>query len=1211
MRSLFDDEPDQPDLPLLADPPEKSANLPMSTRTAAAATQVRQRTAGARALPSEPAAPLDQGHQFRLQRLQTFNWGTFNGLFDFDIPAQGYLFVGPSGSGKSTLLDAHACLLTPPKWVDFNVAARESERQGKDRSLMSYVRGAWAQLSAEGREVVAQYLRPDTTWSAVAETYRNGEGQVVVLAQVLWVRGKTTLASDVQRQYLVLDRPLDISSLEFFARRDFDVRRFKHELPHAFIAREFSAYQERFRSKLGISSERALRLLHKTQSAKNLGDLNNFLRDFMLDAPETFTVADRLVAEFGELNAAHQAVVAARQQIECLQPAAEAFAERERCTHDKGLLLDVQAGLDAWRDKQRARLVNERLTEVQVEHDATAQKLALLEAAAEREFDKLAEFKRRRHDMGGQLIEDLHRQLDDAERAKPERLRKRDLARGACEHMGWAMPDEVVWFVQRAQAAREHLARAFERGTELETRRDDCKRRKREAEQGFAEVLREVRAMERQRSNIPARLLDLRARMAQALGLDEERLPFAGELLQVRADQAGWQGAIERVLGGFARSLLVHDKHYAAVSGWLDEQNTGERLFYNRMLAHTGQAGQRATNAQSLVRKLDIAPGLPADTDNWLRDELKQHFDFECTETLQAFRGAQRAVTRQGQIKHNSTRHEKNDRQRLDDRSQWALGFDNRDKLALYQQRAADLGAALAAADQQLTALRSENDAQRLQDQACNTLQNLSWNDVDLASLVSLAAELRLRISAELAARPDLEALDRWITRQDASHRQAMAARNQADAQGRAIEAQIARLQGQLLALKDQPDAPLTPTQASALDERLARAQRPLVLESLDDLVRQIDRGLSNDERLLDLRMAELRNRIERQLVDFNRRWPADAGGLDPSLASAADYFGKLARLQTDGLPQHEQRFMQLLREQSDQNLTLLSSKIDQERGAIRQRMELVNESLLNAPFNPGTHLVIDTMPREGDEVRQFKQTLRDALSHSLSAAGDGSSSAGSGPSSGADPDKALHSAAEQRFALLHQLVKRLASADTPDRHWRALVLDVRQHVEFMAREIDDNSGQEIEAYRSGAGKSGGQRQKLTSTCLAAALRYQLGGRDRAQPDFATVVLDEAFDKADAEFTRTAMNIFTSFGFQMIVATPMKSVMTLEPFIGGACYVHNADRRSSSVLRIAYDTQTQRLILPQQGLAAADEAPSDLRHDALNDAQSDAQTAAP
>ena len=147
------------------------------------------------------------------------------------------------------------------------------------------------------------------------------------------------------------------------------------------------------------------------------------------------------------------------------------------------------------------------------------------------------------------------------------------------------------------------------------------------------------------------------------------------------------------------------------------------------------------------------------------------------------------------------------------------------------------------------------------------------------------------------------------------------------------------------------------------------------------------------------------------------------------------------------------------------------------------------------------------------------------------------------------------------------------------DHAWRDLVLDVRQHVEFIARELDQD-GVEIEVYRSGAGKSGGQRQKLTSTCLAAALRYQLGGEDIGVPRYATVVLDEAFDKADAEFTTMAMRIFEAFGFQMIVATPLKSVMTLEPFIGGACFVHIRDRKNSSVLMIEYDVERKTLRLP-------------------------------
>jgi uncharacterized protein YPO0396 len=77
-------------------------------------------------------------------------------------------------------------------------------------------------------------------------------------------------------------------------------------------------------------------------------------------------------------------------------------------------------------------------------------------------------------------------------------------------------------------------------------------------------------------------------------------------------------------------------------------------------------------------------------------------------------------------------------------------------------------------------------------------------------------------------------------------------------------------------------------------------------------------------------------------------------------------------------------------------------------------------------------------------------------------------------------------------------------------------------------------------------------------------------------------VLDEAFDKADNEFTALAMNIFAEFGFQMIVATPLKSVMTLEPFIGGACFVDIADRRRSGVLMIEYDAERQRLNLPER-----------------------------
>lgn len=1101
------------------------------------------------------SAPDGAEDQFRLARLQTFNWGTFSDLVDIRVPQAGYLFVGPSGSGKSTLLDAHTALLTPPRWVDFNVAAREAERHGKDRNLVSYVRGAWAQQTSEGGEYVAQYLRTGTTWSAIAETYENPRGETVVLAQVLWLRGSSNATADVKKLYIVLPRELELRELAFFARSDFDVRRFKSELPDGFVRDEFSPYQERFRGLLGIDSERALRLLHKTQSAKNLGDLNVFLRDFMLDPPETFKVAERLVSEFGELNAAHQAVVAAGRQIDTLAPARLAHAELEQKRAEKSLLDALNEGVDAYREQQRRGLLAQRIAELAVEAEGAGAEAAQLAEVAEREFQKLGELRLRRQGLGGGLIEQLQNQLRQAESEQTKRVHKRDQVSAACRALGWDMPDSAPAFVQRVAAAKLRVLESREIAADLERRKDASKELLRQSEADFREVRAEIAAMERQPSNIPARMLELRASMVEALGMAEESLPFAGELLQVKREAAPWQGAIERVLHGFAQSLLVDDRHYAAVSTYLNERNIGERLVYLRTLRHP--EARRSPGPSSLIRKLDIATGPHAD---WLRDELAARFDYECAETLAAFRNATRAVTREGQVKHNVARHEKDDRRRVDDRSRWVLGFDNKEKLSLYKERAAQLGAELAELGARLGELGDEGARQQEQLLYCQTLSNLSWDEVDVPELLSQIQSFRQAIDRETRARPELAQLDAEIAAQTRVHERAGAARNQAEVKVRSLAEQGAKHQRSLSHLSDELlSIALAAAQYEGLASRFARITKPFSLETLDSITTEVVRGIASDLKALELEMAELKNQIERRFAEFNRHWPSESGGLDPSLASAHDYFGKLARLETDGLPRYKERFKQLLREQSDQNLTLLSARLDQERAAIKSRLELVNDSLLSAEFNPGTHLVIDPMDRAIDEVRRFKQSLREALSHSFRAE--------------AEVD-------ERRFVVLSELVKRFSSQETADKSWKNLVLDVRQHVEFVARELDGDE-REVEVYRSGAGKSGGQRQKLAATCLAAALRYQLGGQDRGLPCFATVVLDEAFDKADAEFTSMAMNIFKTFGFQMIVATPLKSVMTLEPFIGGACFVHIKERKSSSIVTIDYDAEAQRLLLPE------------------------------
>ncbi|WP_426806360.1 hypothetical protein, partial [Stenotrophomonas sp. SrG] len=64
--------------------------------------------------------------------------------------------------------------------------------------------------------------------------------------------------------------------------------------------------------------------------------------------------------------------------------------------------------------------------------------------------------------------------------------------------------------------------------------------------------------------------------------------------------------------------------------------------------------------------------------------------------------------------------------------------------------------------------------------------------------------------------------------------------------------------------------------------------------------------------------------------------------------------------------------------------------------------------------------------------------------------------------------------APEPHFAVRRELVKRLGAQEGEDKRWRENVLDVRLHVEFSGVELDAATREQVEIYRSGAGKSGG-----------------------------------------------------------------------------------------------------------------------------------------
>ena len=233
--------------------------------------------------------------QFRLARLQVVNWGTFPGYRDLPVDERGVLFTGPSGSGKSQLLDAHSVALLPFRDQRFNASADLTARGSKQaaRTIVDYVRGRWSENDDEHGQAQARYLRGGRpTWSAVAATYDDGLGAVVTGVVVRWFAGTETDASKLQAMHLVHDGHFDLRVLEAWAQDGFSAARLQQSFPPPATAypkseTDYTAILVR-RLGLGPSAKAALALLGKAKALKNVGDLNLFIRENMLDVPATF-----------------------------------------------------------------------------------------------------------------------------------------------------------------------------------------------------------------------------------------------------------------------------------------------------------------------------------------------------------------------------------------------------------------------------------------------------------------------------------------------------------------------------------------------------------------------------------------------------------------------------------------------------------------------------------------------------------------------------------------------------------------------------------------------------------------------------------------------------------------------------------------------------------------------------------------------------------
>ncbi|TFD23035.1 ATP-binding protein [Cryobacterium sp. TMS1-13-1] len=1093
--------------------------------------------------------PIHVG-QWRLTRVELLNWGTFDGFHPIDIARKGHLFTGASGSGKSSLLDAIGTVLTPDKWLRFNAAAQDAASRNDDRSLISYVRGAWSKEADENLDrAVSTYLRKGPTWSGILLGFENEQDAPITLARLFHLRGSSVDKADLKDVCFIDRGRVTLLDFKEFVASGIETKRIQKAWPEAIVTTtgSHSRFYSRLGRVLGIKNENALHLLHKTQSAKNLGGLDQLFRSFMLDEPPTFKRAKTAVEQFSELNQAHQHVVELRRQAEHLQQLETSIVDYETASATAAETARLVDLIDPFQDQLTLRLAGDERGALRSAHARAEEESNAADATRDDAEELLRAAERRALQLGGSDAALMQARVADAvtgaeATAKRWKSFSDDLAGVGVA----AAPQNNAEFAEFQESSR----RALDESAPQAAHDHDDNEQYFAAREELQRVDRELTELRIRKSNLPAALLLTRKRLADELGVTEAALPFAGELIEVLPEFAKWSGAIERVLYPLASALLVRDEYLPEVRRRVESRNLGARLVFEAVptLADPPKA---ARTPRSLLHRIRVSDGPFRD---WLQSRAAKEFDYACVDHPDELDDVEKGVTIGGQVKKNARRYEKNDRHRIDDRSQWILGADNEAKIDLLLERRREADQRHSEADSRLKRAQLERDAATRRRAVLERVLGQDWSELDRTAADELVRARRRQLEALTTGNTELQGA---IAAETDARARLHAAEATARARALAVSQDAAILRELTVLIEDigrRVQARESHKTMSDLDTALLEARYRSVLRKIDRKnVGEVGRKVSDVLHRESLVAQNLIRTAQSAFVlgagAFQTRWPAASADLSTSIDDRAGYRTLLEGIVARGLPEHEGNFLKLLREKSRDLIGHLASDIRDAPKLVVDRIDPVNASLGRSRFDVERYLRIEVKTRRAPEVLQFMADLKTVA--------DGAWN---------DDDLA---AAEKRFVVLNQIMARLASSENADVAWRRRCLDTREHVTFMAHEVD-LAGRTVNVHDSSAGLSGGQRQKLVIFCLAAALRYQLAADEDELPTYATIILDEAFDKADSRYTRMAMDVFVEFGFHMILATPEKLLQTIEPYVGGITSITNTTRNDSRTASVVF-----------------------------------------
>lgn len=1092
---------------------------------------------------------------YRLNYLEIYNWGTFDKkIWRLNPNCKNSLLTGANGSGKTTIVDAIATLLVPPEKRFYNQSSGEEKK--RERNEKSYFFGEYGNLrDEEAYSSTKQNLRAKDDYSILLGTFSNkGEQNHITLAQVRWFS-----SNELKKAFIISPGQLTID--EHFNPIDSKgewKKRIK-TVKNTTIYDSFLQYSNAFSKIFGLKSEKALSLFSHTIGVKVLGNLNDFIRENMFEKIDMESEYSKLKENYDNLLSVYNEIEKAEEQLKLLEPIVE---KSERYGILKKELIaseNIRDSIPLWFAREENRLLNDAI-------DLNRKNYAILQNRIGQIDEELKDYEKRERDLDAAIQSDessgriniINEKIDSTNRELDDKKKRLNVYSDIAVKLNYNDNPDETFFYKQAYDAESRIQQIDKENSIQWNNQSDLKNEIQKSEEEIKNILDEIESLQKRKNRIPRNSIEIRAKISESLEINENELPFIGELIRVNESDKEWEYAIEKLLHNFALRLIVPDKNYKAVNKYVNDNNLKGRIVYHRVRKHEFfDNGQRKFILNSVMSKLEIKANSPYY--HWIIENMLNHFSHICLKSVDDFVDYEKALTKEGLIK-TKDHHEKDDRAFRINRENYILGWDNTETLKMQKQKYNNLEKDLVKKKESSKLIEDNlNKSDVIKSNLIRFTEFKNYNEINVKQLHVKIQELHEEKKLIQSKSDKLNELIKQHEKIKISIVLKKKDRDQILQESGAINDKITRFEKKLVENKTNEmnfhytgEMDSIPSLEKMIIEKINLDNLQNIQDRLHKEISHITRIKTEEKSKIEKELLRLMRNFIRPDETTNKRfpgWQSETRDFRDDMEYLDDFIKKYNQITSNDLPKYKKKFKDFLNENMILDIASFKETLEQEEQNIRNGIKELNDSLNRIAYNkvPETYIKLHIDKSSDQSVIQFREMLKDSLLDTAAAI----------------IDETLY---EKNFMEIKRVIEKMSSDDT----WRKKVTDVRNWMNFYVAERYRESDEQKQYYEDSTSLSGGEKAKLTYTILASAIAYQynIDQKQVSTESFRFIVIDEAFSKVDPDNALFALDLFSQLNLQVMIVTPADKINIAEKFIDSVHYAEKKNGATSSIYNL-------------------------------------------